>query len=246
MKFIITKNYDEMSEVLAKHVMDLIKENPELSFCLPAGGSPIGMYEVLVREYKAGNVDFSKVHTYNMDEYIGLEPEHHQSYAYFANHHLLNHVNIDRNRVTYPLVSGDNVEDAVKLYRDKINALEGIDIAISGVGDNGHVAFNEPNDYLKPHVHLVNLDQATIQANSRFFDHIDEVPRQALTIGIADFMMTKNLFIVASGKKKAPIFERLFENDHIDTHFPVSFLRMHPNCIFILDEDAASLIKDKL
>ena len=246
MKFIITKDYDEMSEVIAKLVMDLIKEKPDLSFCLPAGGSPIGMYKVLVREYEAGNVDFSKLYTYNMDEYVGLEKGHHQSYAYFADHHLLKHVNINRSRVTSPQVADGDVEKAVQEYRNKLAAVGGLDLAISGVGDNGHVAFNEPNDYLIPHFHAVNLDEATIKANSRFFDDISEVPKQAVTIGIADIMLAKHLFIVASGEKKAPIFERLFENDHVDPHFPVSFLRMHPNVTFILDEAAAAKIKDKI
>lgn len=246
MKFIVVKDYAEMSKVMAEKVIKLVHEKPDLTFCIPAGSSPIGMYEELVKENNAGTVDFSKVTTFNMDEYVGLTADHPQSYRYFADHYFLNHINIDRNNVVSPQAHVDNPAVAAETYKNEILKRGGFNITISGVGDNGHIAFNEPNSYLRPHAHLVDLDEATITANSRFFDDIKDVPKQALTIGIADVMLSKNLFIIASGEKKAPIFERLFEKDHIDPQFPITFLRMHPNVTFILDEAAASKIIDKL
>lgn len=242
MKFIVVKDYDAMSKRMAEEIIELINQKPNLTFCMPAGSSPIGMYEELVKAYHEKQVDFSEITTFNMDEYVGLSADHPQSYRYFVNHHFLNHVNVNPDRVVAPVAEADDIEAAADIYKNEILSRGGFDLTISGVGDNGHIAFNEPNSYLKPHAHIVDLGQATIKSNSRFFENIEDVPKKAMTIGIADVMLSKNLYILASGEHKAAIFERLFASDHIDPQFPITFLRMHPNVIFILDEAAASKI----
>lgn len=239
MKIIVVKDYDEVSAVMANHVVELVRSKPDLRFCLPAGRSPIGMYKKLVEMFKNNEVDFSGLVTFNMDEYVGLPTDNEHSYAYFANKNFLEHINIKSENIFRPNATSNDIDEECVSYSEKIIAYGGLDLAISGVGTTGHIAFNEPNDYLKPRTHAVDLDEGTIKQNSVLFDDINEVPRQAITIGMEEIMKSKNFFVVASGIEKAPMLARLFKNDHLDTHYPISFLRMHNNVTFIIDEDAA-------
>ncbi len=240
MKIIIAKDYEQMSGFAADFVANLVMNKPDLSFCLPAGGSPINMYKKLVEMAKNKDVDFSKMRVCNMDEYVGLKKSHKQSYNYFVRHHFLDCIVYDKENSHFVDATTDNLELECIRYNQCLDQLE-LDLAISGVGLNGHIAFNEPNDYLHARTHVVDLHPLTVQANSRFFDKDETVPSQAFSIGIADLLMSKHLLIVASGESKASVVSRLFSDDQISTQFPASLLKTHPNCTIILDEQAIKL-----
>ena len=246
MKIIVTEDYKELSKTTAEIVIDLVKRKPDLVFCLPAGGSPIGMYECLVESYNNKEVDFSKMITFDMDEYVGLEHINENSYAFFMQKHFLQYVNVKPENVFYPSTTAVDIDAECERYSQQIIDYGGLDLAITGIGDDGHIAFNEPHSYLLDRTHAVNLNEATIKANARFFNDISEVPKQAVSIGMEEIMKCKNFLVVASGKHKAPLLEKLFENNHIDPRYPVSFLRMHPNVTFIIDREAAAKIPEKV
>lgn len=240
MKIIITKDYEQLSEVAAEYVANLVNEKPNMSFCLPAGGSPIGMYKKLVEKSNNKIVDFSKMRVCNMDEYVGLDKNHKQSYNYFVHSHFLNSIAYDKDNSVFINANNKDVEAECINYNKALDTLS-LDLAISGIGLNGHIAFNEPKDYLRSRTHVVDLHPLTIQANSRFFNEDETQPSQAFSIGMADLLMSKHLLIVVSGENKAEVVSKLFSNDQISTQFPASFLKTHPNCTIILDEDASKL-----
>ena len=247
MKLILTKNYDELSKKTAEIVKDLVNQKPDLIFCLPAGGSPIGMYEYLVKMFNNKEVSFKDMITFYMDEYVGIGPDDENSYAYFMQKHFLRFVDVNPKNVYYPDGLADNVDAMCKAYSEKIFAMGGLDIAITGIGDDGHVAFNEPNSYLLPRTHAVELAPTTIKANARFFGGKEElVPKKACSIGMEDIMRTRTFIVVASGLHKAELIKKTLESEKIDPNWPVSFSRMHPNCILIIDEEAASLTKEEV
>lgn len=246
MKVIITKDYQHLSQVSADLVAELIHNKPNLSWCAPTGSTPIGMYQALVEKSKAQEVDFSLTKVCNMDEYVGLAPTHDQSYNYFLRHHLLDHIPYDQENSVFVNALAVDQEAECRRYSKALDRLN-LDLAIDGVGLNGHLAFNEPADVQVARTHIADLSQNTIDANSRFFDDINDVPKQAYSIGLADLMMAKKLLILANGKNKAEVIARIFEDDLISTQFPVSFIKMHPNCVLVLDRDSASLLDfDKL
>ncbi|MEG2800060.1 MAG: glucosamine-6-phosphate deaminase [Erysipelotrichaceae bacterium] len=242
MKIIITKDYDALSLKTARIVADLVKEKPNLIFCLPAGGSPIGMYRCLVEMFKRKEISFKDMITFDMDEYVGIGPTNENSYADFMQTHFLKYVDVNPKNVYYPDGLATDIDKMCADYSEHMFALGGLDLAITGIGDDGHVAFNEPDNYLLPRTHAVDLKETTIKANARFFEDISQVPKRACSIGMEDIMRCRNFLVVASGLKKAPLLAKTFENDHLDPNWPVSFMKMHPNCTFILDEEAASMI----
>ena len=248
MKIIVCKDYEEVSQVMAQKVADLINEKPDLVFCLPAGNSPIGMFKELVKMYQEGKVDFSKLRTFDMDEYVGCGPEDPHSFVYFFHQHFFDHVNINRENVRYPDALADDLDAMCKQYAQDIIDSGGLDIAITGIGDDGHIAFNEPGEYLLPRTHVVKMDEMTRKQNaSAFEDRKEGVPRYAITTGMEEHMKAKHYFVVCSGAHKAPLLKRLFESEKLDPQFPVSWLRMHPNVEFVIDEEAAKEIpKDVL
>jgi glucosamine-6-phosphate deaminase len=247
MKLFIEKDYNAVSKKTAQLVVGAVLEKPNLIFCLPAGGSPIGMYQCLVEMYKNNEVSFREMITYDMDEYVGLSADNENSYAYFMQKHFLKYVDVKSENVFYPNGLAENLEKMCEDYSEQIFAKGGLDLAITGIGSNGHIAFNEPGDKLIARTHVVDLDETTIKSNARFFDnHIDSVPRQAISIGMEDIMKSKLFLVVASGLYKAELIKRTFENTDIDPMWPTSFLRLHPHCIFIIDEEAASLTNIKI
>ncbi len=241
MKVIIAKDYNEVSELVAKQIVKEVNEKPNLVFCLPAGNSPIGMYKKLVEFYNQGVVDFSKMRTFDMDEYVGLSKENVNSFAYFMNKHFLNHVNIDRTNVRLPDALAQDIHKECEVYAKEIANIGGFDIAITGIGDNGHIAFNEPNQYLMAKTHVVDLREATIIQNKKEFQE-GFVPTKALSIGMEEIMKTKHFIVIACGKHKASLLSKLFEDNRIDPMYPVSFIKMHHNITLFLDEEAASLL----
>ncbi|PKM64727.1 MAG: glucosamine-6-phosphate deaminase [Firmicutes bacterium HGW-Firmicutes-20] len=242
MKLFIEKDYNALSKKTAELVVKAVLKKPNLIFCLPAGGSPIGMYQCLVEMFNKNEVSFKDMITYDMDEYVGLAADNENVYACFMQKHFLKFVDVKNENVFYPNGLADDLDKMCAEYSEQIFAKGGLDLAITGIGSNGHIAFNEPGEKLIARTHVVELDETTIKNNARFFDgNMELVPRQAISIGMEDIMKSKLFLVVASGKHKAELIKRTFENTDIDPMWPVSFLRMHPNCIFIIDEDAASL-----
>ncbi|MNO82979.1 Glucosamine-6-phosphate deaminase 1 [compost metagenome] len=200
------------------------------------------MYKELIDMHKNGELDFSKVTTVNLDEYVGLSGEHDQSYRYFMDSNLFNHVNI---RKEYTYVPNGLAEDMLKEcvnYDKRIEELGGIDVQVLGIGSNGHIGFNEPSDTLSLGTHVTDLAESTIEANSRYFVSKEEVPTKALTMGLGAIMKAKKILLMVSGESKAEIMDKVV-NGKITTQVPASFLQMHKDVVLIIDEDAARKIK---
>lgn len=241
MKLIVVNNYEELSKVAAKEFSKIIKEKENAVLGLATGGTPVGMYKELIKMYEKKELNFSKITTVNLDEYIGLNPEHNQSYRYFMNNNLFNHINIDKSNTFVPNGLAEDLEAQCKEYDQKIVELGGIDIQLLGVGNNGHIAFNEPNNELSSGTHIISLTDNTIEANARFFDNIDDVPRKAITMGVGGIMKAKKIILIASGESKAEAIKGIFSGK-ITTANPATMLQMHRDVTVIVDEAAAKLI----
>ena len=241
MKLIITKNYEELSRAAAEEFAKVINKNPNAVLGLATGGSPVGMYKELIKMYQNNEVDFSKVTTINLDEYVGLNPEHEQSYRYFMNENLFKHINVDITKTFVPNGLAEDLAAQCKEYDEKIKELGGIDVQLLGIGNNGHIAFNEPDTELSAGTHVISLTQNTIEANARFFDNIDDVPKTAITMGVGGIMKAKKIILIASGESKAEAIKGIFSGK-ITTENPASMLQMHRDAVVIVDKDAAKLL----
>ena len=241
MKVIVCKDYAEMSAKAADIVAAQITLKPNCVLGLATGSTPEGMYACLVKKYEAGELDFSTVRSVNLDEYYPITPDNDQSYRYFMNYHLFDRVNIDKANTNVPNGLAEDVDAECARYNDVINTLGPIDIQVLGMGHNGHIGFNEPDDHFPLETHKVDLAQSTIDANARFFASADEVPRQALTMGIKTIMQAKKVLVVVSGKDKAEIVKKAFTGP-VTPQVPASILQMHSDVILVADEAAASLL----
>ena len=241
MKVYIGKNYEEMSRIAANVLSAQVMMKPDCVLGLATGSTPIGTYKVLIERCAQGDLDFSQVKSINLDEYVGLSGEHDQSYRYFMNNNLFNHINIDKANTNVPNGLAEDVDAECARYNDVINTLGPIDIQVLGMGHNGHIGFNEPDDHFPLETHKVDLAQSTIDANARFFASADEVPRQALTMGIKTIMQAKKVLVVVSGKDKAEIVRKAFTGP-VTPQVPASILQMHSDVILVADEAAASLL----
>ncbi|MCD6247988.1 MAG: glucosamine-6-phosphate deaminase [Hadesarchaea archaeon] len=239
MKVLITKNYDELSEKAAKIIADAIRNKPNLVLGLATGGTPVGCYRELVRMHKEKKLDFSRVVTFNLDEYIGLPPTHPQSYRYFMNENLFNHVNIRMENTHIPDGMTDDPQKTCEEFEKAIETAGGIDLQLLGIGANGHIAFNEPGSPFNSRTRVVEISEQTRKDNARFFQSIDEVPRQAISMGIGTIMEARKIVLLASGARKADAVAKSVKGP-ITEEVPASILQKHPNCTFILDEAAAS------
>ncbi|MBR2370709.1 MAG: glucosamine-6-phosphate deaminase [Clostridia bacterium] len=237
MKVIVCKNYDEMSATAAGELSKQICEKPDSVLGLATGSTPEGMYACLVKDYQDGKLDFSKITTVNLDEYYPITPDNDQSYRYFMNYHLFSKVNINLANTNVPDGTAKDPDAFCADYEKLIDSLGGVDLQILGIGQNGHIGFNEPGDILYPNTHLTDLTDSTIKANARFFDSIDDVPKQALTMGIASIFKAKRIIIMASGKSKHDAIAKML-GETIETKCPATILKLHPNVTLICDEDA--------
>lgn len=242
MEIIVVKDYSKMSKVAANLIAEEVKANPQAVLGLATGGTPEGIYRELVNMNKTDNVDFSEVTTVNLDEYIGLPGDHPQSYRYFMDDKLFNHININKERTFVPNGLAADINEEGKNYDKMIDGLGGIDIQLLGIGNNGHIAFNEPDEYLVAGTHLTSLTENTIKANARFFDSIDEVPTTAITMGLGQIMKSKKILMVASGEGKAKVVKGLVSGK-ITPLNPATMLQMHRDVTLVIDEVAARLIK---
>lgn len=245
MKIIVVDNFSEVGIVSAKEVEKLIKSKPDCILGFATGSTPVSMYENLVSMYNRGEIDFSKVTTFNLDEYKGLKGDHHQSYRYFMDTNLFNHINIDKNNTHVPNGTADDITKECEKYDIDIDEKGGIDLQVLGIGINGHIGFNEPSDFLNIGTHLTKLKEETIKTNSRFFDSVEQVPTEAITMGLGSIMKAKKILLLASGKNKAEIIAKLAEGQ-ISTEIPASLLQVHSDVVIIVDKDAASLLKEEV
>ena len=237
MKVIVCDNYEKMSYEAARIFAAQLIIKPKSVLGLATGSTPIGLYDCLAKMYKDGEIDFSQVTTFNLDEYYPISHDNDQSYHYFMNENLFSKVNVPADKIHIPDGSTDDPEKECKSYEEKIDAHNGIDIQILGIGQNGHIGFNEPAPVLNPETHVTDLTQNTIEANSRFFDSIDLVPTKALTMGIGSIMKAKKILLLASGSGKKEIVKKLLSGG-IETNIPASMLKAHPDVTLICDKEA--------
>ncbi len=237
----VVKDYREMSLAAAKLFSDVIAAKPDCVLGLATGDTPIGLYDCLAEEFKAGKLDFSRVRSVNLDEYYPISPENDQSYRYFMNEKLFERVNIDKAATMVPDGQAQDVNTACRDYENAIDALGGIDIQVLGIGRNGHIGFNEPGAELIPFTHLTGLTESTIEANSRFFADEKDVPRHALTMGIQSVFKARKILLLASGSNKAQAVCNMLKGN-ISTHCPASLLCLHPDVTLICDKEAYSLV----
>ncbi len=243
MEVVICDSYEDMSRRAADVFAAQIQEEPESILGLATGSTPIGLYADLVKDYQDGIIDFSKIQTFNLDEYRGLDPEHDQSYRYFMQKNLFDHVNIDPTATHVPDGANPDADAACAAYEEAIDIAGGIDLQLLGLGHNGHIGFNEPCDEFPVGTHLVELTESTIRANSRLFDSIDEVPREAYTMGIGTIMKARGIVLVASGEDKAKIVREVVLGP-VKPEVPASVLQLHPNVTVFVDAAAGALLND--
>ena len=237
MKIIVCENYEEMSKAGAEIIAETVKANPSCVLGLATGSTPVGMYKCLTEMNKAGEITFKDVTSYNLDEYYPLAPDHDQSYRYFMNHNLFDNIDIDKANTNVPDGLAEDPAAMGKAYDEAIKAAGGIDLQVLGLGPNGHIAFNEPEDELYVGTHLTGLTESTIKANSRFFASEDDVPKQAVTMGLGSIMKAKQILVLASGKAKHAIIQKMM-GGRITTQVPSTLLLTHPNVILICDKEA--------
>ena len=240
MQIISCVDYADMSRKAARIIAAQVQLKPHSALGLATGSTPIGTYKELIRFHRDKELDFSKVITVNLDEYYGLSPEHEQSYRYFMQHNFFDHINISPENTHVPDGLTRDVAKTCAEYDSIVASLGGTDIQLLGIGDNGHIAFNEPHTYFFAQTHLVDLNEETIKANARFFESEVEVPRQAITMGMRSILSAKRILLLASGSKKAEAIAQMI-NGPIDPQLPASILQVHPNVMVIADEEALAL-----
>lgn len=242
MDVIIVEDCDEMSERAADIVIRALRERPDLVLGLATGTTPEGLYRRLVEAHKKDGVDFSEVVSFNLDEYVGLAPDHQQSYRYFMNQKLFDHVNIKPENTHVPDGLADSLLRQCAEYEHMIDRAGGIDLQVLGIGRDGHIAFNEPGTSLGSRTHVTALTRETIEDNSRFFDSPDDVPRFAITMGVGSILDTRKCIVLASGANKADAVRATVEGP-ITSAVTASALQMHPDAVAIVDEAAAAKLE---
>lgn len=236
MNFIKVNTYEELSARAAAIICGQVAMKPNCVLGLATGSSPVGAYKKIAEKNNTGEVDFSNVKSVNLDEYVGLNGDHEQSYRYFMNNNLFKHINIDINNTYVPNGCATDVEAECKAYDALIEKLGGIDLQLLGIGYDGHIGFNEPDTYFEKATHKVTLDSSTIEANSRFFASRDDVPTQAITMGMGGIMSAKKVLLIANGKGKRDIVEKAFFGP-ITPSVPASILQLHPDLTVIYSEN---------
>ncbi|MBR6796893.1 MAG: glucosamine-6-phosphate deaminase [Clostridia bacterium] len=235
MKLIVCENYEEMSKEGAKIIAEQLKNKPNSILGLATGSTPVGMYEELRRMNAEKEISFAEVTSYNLDEYYPLAPDHDQSYRYFMNTNLFDHVDIDKSKTFVPNGLAENPAEEGKKYDEAIANAGGIDLQVLGIGQNGHIGFNEPEDELYVSTHLTGLTDNTIEANARFFASKADVPTQAITMGLGSIMKAKKILLLASGKAKHDVVTKMLD-DRITTSVPSTLLKTHADLILICDK----------
>lgn len=244
MLVIIKDNYEQMSIEAAKIVASVLRKKPDCVIGFATGSTPLGLYKELIRMHKDEGLDFSKVVSFNLDEYVGLPPNHPESYHYYMWENLFKHININPSNVHIPMGMAEDIEAFCEWYEKKINEHGGIDLQILGIGSNGHIAFNEPGSSLGSRTRIKTLNENTRLDNSRFFNSMDEVPKYAITMGVGTIMEARKLLLLASGIKKAEAIKATVEGP-IMAKFPATIVQLHRYATIIVDEEAASKLEGK-
>jgi len=240
MKVIVTDNFEDSCRIAAEQIATVIRHKPDARLGLATGSTAQGVYPYLVAANRAGKLDFSRVSTINLDEYVGLAPDHPQSYRRFMDEHLFNQINIDKANTVVARGTGD-IEANVKSFREAL-AERPIDVQLLGIGVDGHVGFNEPGVVLYDGAHVEELDESTIDANARFFATRSEVPTKAISMGMGDILRAKKLILLATGESKAAAMRGLLLNEELDVQNPATLVKTHPDATVVIDRALAEKI----
>ena len=241
MKVIVTNSYDETCAVIANMIKELVNAKPDAKLGLATGGTPVPIYKKLIEMNKAGEVDFSRVHTVNLDEYCGIPGTHDQSYRYFMDTNLFDHINIDKKNTFVASGMGDFEANAREL-EEKVREGGAADLQLLSIGNNGHIAFNEASDHLIAVAHTEKLTESTINANARFFEKKEDVPTMAITMGMGDILAAKKVVLAATGLAKVPAIKGLIMDDVITTQNPSTMLKMHEDAVVVIDRELADAV----
>ena len=241
MKIIIAKDYEEMSQKAFEVVAGVVKAKPDAILGLATGSTPIGLYKNMIADHKENGTSYKAIRTVNLDEYEGLDYSSDQSYVYFMRHNLFDHIDIDLANTNIENGKATDREEECARYNALLETMQQ-DVQVLGIGSNGHIAFNEPGTPFGSVTHIVELAESTIKDNSRMFASYDEVPKRAFTMGLKNIMNAKKIVILANGANKAKAVYGLVKGE-VTENCPASVLQLHPDCILICDEAAASLIK---
>ena len=244
MKIIEVSSYDEMSKKAADLIVSQINENSDTVLGLATGGTVIGVYQKLVEDHLVNRTSYRNVKTVNLDEYVGLDKYDPNSYRHYMMEKLFDHIDIPFKQTHLPNGTAKNLEEECLRYEDIISELDGIDLQLLGIGENGHIGFNEPGTSFPIKTHVVKLMDSTRQANARYFSSLDSVPTHALTMGIDTIYRSKRILLLASGLKKARAIDQLL-NGEISEELPASVLKRHSDVVLVADKDALSLAKLK-
>lgn len=242
MEVIITKTAEEAAVLAADMMERKLMSKPNCVLGLATGSTPLGLYKELVRRHREKGLDFSKVTTFNLDEYLGLAPSHPQSYRYFMDENLFKHINVPTSSIHVPYGHADSVLDFCAWYESEMARCGGIDIQILGIGGDGHIAFNEPGSSLGSRTRLKTLTEQTIRDNARFFNSMDEVPRFAITMGVGTILEARQIIMLAFGSSKAGIIAEAIEGP-ITSQVTASALQLHRDVVVLVDEAAGSKLK---
>ena len=239
MKVLLVEGYQEMSKVAGQLFAQEVRSKADLVLGLATGGTPVGMYAELIRMHQEEGLDFSQATSFNLDEYVGLSSEHPQSYRMYMQENFFGQVNIDPRKTHIPRGDVQDLGAECSRYEQSIVAAGGIDIQVLGIGNNGHIGFNEPGSAPDTRTRVVQLTMSTIEANARYFEAVDEVPTQAISMGIQTIMSAKKIVLLASGVAKAEAVRNMLEGE-VTPAVPASLLRSHPDVTVVVDEQAAS------
>lgn len=239
MRVVILQDAEQVSSRAADIICSTLSAKPNSVLGLATGGTPLSTYQKLVQRYEAGQASFGEATSFNLDEYVGLPPDHEQSYHAFMHTHLFGQTDFDSQRCFLPDGCAENQAEACERYEQMIDEAGGIDLQLLGVGTDGHIAFNEPGSSLASRTRLKALTQQTRSDNARFFDSIDQVPRLSITVGIGTILDAERILLLATGQGKASAVRALVEGP-VTSQVPASALQLHPDVTILLDEDAAS------
>ncbi|WP_110114837.1 glucosamine-6-phosphate deaminase [Bacillus sp. CGMCC 1.16541] len=244
MKLIEVENYEQLSKKVAQMMSQTVKEKHNAVLGLATGGTVVGIYEELIRDHKQHKTSYKQVRSVNLDEYIGLKKQHEQSYFSYMNDAFFKHVDIQSEHTHLPNGQAANIEEECERYEALIKNLGGIDLQLLGIGENGHIGFNEPGTAFDSRTHVIKLAESTRKANARFFESFEEVPTHAITMGIASIMSSKKIILAVSGEKKAEILYQLFHTDTTED-IPATILKRHPDVTVIADKEALRILMTK-
>jgi len=245
LKLIRTKNYEEMSRTAADKLINEVKSHPQAIIGLATGDTPAGTYEELIRDHNQYGTSYTQVYTVNLDEYIGLDQNDSNSYKSFMQTHLFHAIDLPENQAFLPNSMAADIEEACRQYDEKIRQLGGVDLQVLGIGQNGHIGFNEPGSSFAMTTHVVELTDNTRKANARFFKQLEDVPTHAITMGIKNILESRHVLLLASGHNKAEAVAKLLASKQPDEHFPASALYLHPRVTVIADEEALVLVNEQ-